>query len=327
MSVVITRAVPADLVAEELPGRDVVQGPAGVGFAAADLHAQLPAAEALVTWGFVRVDAALLDLAPRLRVVANIAAGTDNLDVPELARRGIWATNVPDAFAVATAEVTMALMLSTMRRISEGERYVRGGLWHASEPGRFDGATLLGKRLGLVGFGRIAREVARRAGAFGMEVAYHARHRAAPETEAELHAAYLPLGELLAASDVVSLHVPLTPDTHHLIGSEELAAMKPSAYLVNTARGKVVDEAALIAALEAGAIAGAGLDVFHEEPSVPDTLLRLPNVAVAPHVGGATREARREAQRHALRNARLVLDGEPPLSPLQTPGKPPRKEA
>jgi len=316
MTVVITRAVPDDLVAAELAGFEVLQGPAGVGFSEDALHAAVQGADALVTWGFARVDEGLLDLAPRLKIVANIAAGTDNLDVPELRRRGIWATNVPDAFAVSTAEVAMALMLSVMRRISEGERFIRDGRWHASEPGRFDGATLQGKRLGLVGFGRIAREVAVRAAAFGMEIGYHARHRAAPEVETAARASHRPLSALLAESDVISLHVPLTAETRHLIGAAQLAAMKATAVLVNTARGQVVDEPALIAALEAGTIAGAGLDVFHDEPSVPDSLMRLPNVAVTPHLGGATREARRDAQRHALQNVRLVLTGEPPLSPL-----------
>lgn len=320
MRVVITREVPADLVAQELGDHEVLQGPAGVGFDDAALRAVLPRADALVTWGFVRVDATILDLAPRLRIVANIAAGTDNLDLAELERRAVWATNVPDAFATPTAEVAMALMLAVMRRVSEGERFVRSGAWHASEPGRFDGFTLEGKQLGLVGFGRIARAVARRAGAFGMHVVYHARSEAPADVARSLAAEGMPLDSLLASSDVVSLHVPLTPATHHLIGAKELARMKPGAVLINTARGKVVDEVALVAALEAGRLGGAGLDVFHEEPSVPEALLELPNVTVTPHLGGATREARREAQRHALRNVRAVLEGNAPLSPLHRLG-------
>ncbi len=316
MKVVITRAVPEDLVVDELAGLIVKQGPEGVGFEARAARDEARDADALVTWGFVPVDGAFLDAAPGLRVVANIAAGTDNLDIEELARRGVWATNVPDAFAASTAEVAMGLMLSVMRRISEGERYVRSGAWHASEPGRFDGVTLEGKQLGLIGFGRIARAVASRASAFGMRVRYYSRSAATVEDERRLGAERMSLDELLVTSDVVSLHVPLTPDTHHLLGERELARMRPGAFLVNTARGKVIDEEALIAALEAGALGGAGLDVFHEEPAVPDALLRLSNVAVTPHVGGATREARREAQRTALRNVRLVLDGKPPLSPV-----------
>jgi len=327
MKVVITRAVPNDLVEDELAGYRVTQGPPGIGFSQEALLPVLGDADALVTWGFIRVDAALLDLAPDLKIVANISAGTDNLDIPELTRRGVWATNVPDAFTVATAEVTMALMLSVMRRVTEGERFVRAGQWHASEPGRFDGVTLQGKRLGLIGFGRIAKEVAKRAAAFGMGVGYFARHREAQDVEEALGVSYRPFEILLGESDVVSLHVPHTEMTHHLIGADQLAAMKPTAYLVNTARGKVVDEQALMAALDQGDIAGAGLDVFYNEPSVPEPLMRLPNVAVTPHLGGATREARREAQRLALTNVRLALRGEQPPTPLRTLGNSPRREA
>jgi glyoxylate reductase len=297
-----------------------VQGPDGTAWGAADVRPHLADCEALVTWGFLRVDEALLADAPRLRIVANIAVGYDNLDLAALERRGIWATNTPTDFAVPTAEVALGLMISVLRRIAEGERYVRAGAWRAPVPGRFDGPSLAGKRLGLLGFGAIAREVAVRASAFGMEIIYHARRRVPEEVERTLGATWLPLDDLLAASDVLSLHVPLTDQTRHLIDAAALARMKPSAYLVNTARGKVVDETALIRALRDGQLAGAGLDVFEGEPDVPEALLELPNVAIAPHLGGASIEGRRAAQRTALANVRAVLDGGKPRSPVQRPG-------
>lgn len=317
--VLITKAVPVDLVQEVLTGIEVVQGPDGTAWGAAEVRPHLPDCEALVTWGFLRVDEALLDDAPRLRIVANIAVGYDNLDLAALEHRGIWATNTPTDFAVPTAEVALGLMISVMRRIAEGERYVRAGAWRAPVPGRFDGPSLAGKRLGLLGFGAIAREVAVRARAFGMHISYHARRRVPEEVERSLGATWLPLGELLAASDVLSLHVPLTDQTRHLVDAAALARMKPSAYLVNTARGKVVDEAALIRALREGRLAGAGLDVFEGEPEVPEALLELPNVAIAPHLGGASIEGRRAAQRTALANVRAVLHGGEPRTPVSRP--------
>jgi glyoxylate reductase len=319
--VVITKAVPDDLVLEVLVGIEVTQGPAGTAWGAAEVRPHLTDCEALVTWGFLRVDEALLDDAPRLRIVANVAVGYDNLDVAALERRGIWATNTPTDFAVPTAEVALGLMISVMRRIAEGERYVRAGAWQAPVPGRFDGPSLAGKRLGLVGFGAIAREVAVRARAFGMDVTYHARRRAPGEVERALGATWLPFDDLLATADVLSLHVPLTDQTRHLIDAAALARMKPSAYLVNTARGKVVDEAALIRALRDGGLAGAGLDVFEGEPEVPGALLELPNVAIAPHLGGASIEGRRAAQRTALANVLAVLRDGDPLTPVNRPGR------
>lgn len=317
--VLITKAVPEDLVAEILDGFDVVQGATGREWTLDEARPHLAWCDGLVTWGFLRVDAQLLDLAPQLRVVANVAVGYDNLDVDELARRGVWATNCPEDFAVPTAEVAMGLMLSVLRRMSEGERYVRDGQWRAAVPGRFDGPSLMGKTLGLVGFGAIARAVATRARAFGMRVVYHARRPAPAEVERAVPAERLPLAELLATADVVSLHVPLSDATRGLIDAAALARMKPSAVLINTARGPVVDEAALIAALREGRLAGAGLDVFAQEPRVPAELLAMPNVAVTPHLGGASIEGRRGAQRTALSNVRDVLTGGRPRTPVNRP--------
>lgn len=314
--VVITKAVPEDLVAEVLAGAEVIQGPTGTEWGLDQVRPHLSGSHGLVTWGFIRVDAALLDLAPDLRVVANVAVGYDNLDVAELTRRGVWATNTPTDFAAPTAEVALGLMISVMRRIAEGERYIRAGLWQAPEPGRFDGPSLRGKTLGLVGFGAIGREVAERARAFGMHIVYHARHRLPAEVEDRFEAVALSLDELLASADVVSLHVPLNDGTRGLIDARALSLMKPTAYVINTSRGKVIDEPALIAALREGRLAGAGLDVFAEEPAVPQALLDLPNVALSPHLGGAAIEARRAAQRTALMNVRSVLFEDRPLTPV-----------
>jgi lactate dehydrogenase-like 2-hydroxyacid dehydrogenase len=318
MSVVITKAVPANLVQECLGGThtDVIQGPDGAEWNQEEAKPHLAKCQALVTWGFIRVDDDLLQHAPDLKVVANIAVGYDNLDIEALTRRRIWATNVPTAFAAPTAEVALGLMLSVMRRMSESERYVRAGEWEGAIPGRFDGPSLTGKTLGLIGFGRIGQEVAKRANAFGMKVLYYRRSRAAQEVEHQYGASLAPLDHLLEHADVVSLHVPLTDSTRHLIGGATLRRMKPTAYLINTSRGKVVDEQALIEALKEKVIAGAGLDVFEQEPEVPTELLELPNVVMTAHIGGASIEGRREAQRTALQNVHSVLTTGSPLTPI-----------
>ncbi len=223
-----------------------------------------------------RVDAELLDAAgPQLRIVANYAVGLDNVDLAECDRRGIAVSNTPDVLTDATAEMTIALMLALTRRVVEGDRFLRAQRRWQWAPTFMLGRGLQGLSLGLVGFGRIGQAVARLAAAHGMNVSHG-----------------IPLDELLAAADVVSLHVPLTEETHHLVGERELGLMKPSAYLVNTSRGAVVDEAALARALEQGRIAGAALDVFEREPDVEPALLRLDSVVLVPHLASATHEAR-----------------------------------
>jgi glyoxylate reductase len=265
-----------------------------------------------------RVDAAFLDAAGEgLRCVANVAVGFDNIDVEEATRRGVIITNTPGVLTDATADLAMALILAVVRRVPEGDRLVRaGGTW-SWDMFFMLGASLQGKTLGVVGLGQIGAATARRARGFGMEVVYTQRRRAAPDVEAELGGArHVVLEELLAESDVVTLHVPLSPATRHLIDAERLALMRPTAYLVNTARGPVVDEAALAAALRAGSIAGAGLDVFEHEPQVHPDLLALDNVVLLPHLGSATIETRTAMGELAARNVLAVLAGEPPLTPV-----------
>jgi len=274
-------------------------------------------ADAILTLLHDRVDEELLEAAgPQVRCVANVAVGYDNVDVEAAERRGIVVTNTPGVLDDATADLTLALILDATRRVSEGDRLIRAGRPWTWGMSFMLGSDLRGKRLGIVGLGGIGRRVAERARAFGMEIAYHSRHRAPAEVEAALEAERLPLEQLLASADVLSLHCPLTPETHHLIGAAELAAMKPSAVLVNAARGPVVDERALAQALATAEIAAAGLDVYEHEPRVEPALLELENVVLSPHLGSATVETRTAMAELAARNAISVLQGEGPLTPV-----------
>jgi glyoxylate reductase len=282
-----------------------------------ELHTAIAGAEAVVTLLLDRVDDAFLDAAgPQLRVVSNVAVGYNNIDVAACARRGVVVTNTPGVLTDATADIAMALILMVTRRLGEGERVMRSGTpwrWHMHY---MLGTGLQGKTLGIVGLGQIGTATARRARAFGMQIAYSGRRRADEAVEAELEARYLGFDELLATSDVVSLHCPLNDETHHLITAERLRQMRPDAFLVNTTRGPVVDEGALAEALEAGVIAGAGLDVFEREPEAHPGLLELENAVLIPHLGSATIETRTAMAVLAARNAAAVLRGEAPLTPV-----------
>jgi glyoxylate reductase len=259
-------------------------------------------ADALLTMLTERIDVSLLDAAPRLRAIANLAVGTDNIDVSEATARGIAVGNTPDVLTDATADLALALLLALARRLLEGAAEVREGRWLPWEPAHGLGAEVSGATLGIVGFGRIGRAVARRAVGFDMEV---------------LHTRDIALDELLERSDFVSLHVPLTPATRHLIGAPQLARMKPTALLVNTARGGVVDQAALREALRAGEIAGAALDVTDPEPLPPDDpLLDAPNLLVVPHIGSATVRTRQRMADMAADNLLAALSGRPMPHPV-----------
>jgi glyoxylate reductase len=282
-----------------------------------ELHSAIAGAEAVVTLLSDRVDDAFLDAAgPQLRVVSNVAVGYNNIDVAACAARGVVVTNTPGVLTDATADIAMALILMVMRRLGEGERVIRsreGWRWHMHY---MLGTSLQGKTLGIVGMGQIGTATARRAKAFGMNIIYSGRRRADEELEAELGAAFYGLDDLLGTSDVVSLHCPLTTETHHLITAERLAQMRADAYLVNTTRGPVVDEGALAEALRTGVIRGAGLDVFEREPEVHPGLLDLENVVLIPHLGSATIETRTAMAVLAARNAAAVLSGAEPLTPV-----------
>ncbi len=274
-------------------------------------------ADAVLTQITTRVDDAFLDAAgPGLRVVANVAVGFNNVDVAACRRRGVVVTNTPGVLTDATADIAMALILMSTRRLGEAERWVRSGRPWAWGMDWFLGAGVQGARLGIVGLGAIGTATARRATAHGMRVAYTNRRPADPAVVAELGAERLDLDELFATSDVVSLHCPATPATHHLVDAARLASMRSSAFLVNTARGTVVDEAALVAALRDGAIAGAGLDVYEDEPAVHPGLAALENVVLLPHIGSATVATRTAMALLAARNAAAVLVGRAPITPV-----------
>ena len=257
-----------------------------------------------------KIDAELLDAAGKqLRSVSNVAVGYNNIDVPACSERNVLVTNTPGVLTDATADIAMALILMSTRRLAEGERVIR-----AQQPWQWGmfymlGSSIQGSQLGIVGMGQIGAAVARRARAFGMTIAYTKRSPLDAETAKELNATHMELDELLATSDVVSLHCPYSPETHHLMNASTIGKMKKSAYLINTARGPVVDEEALATALQQGKIAGAGLDVFEKEPTVHQALIGLDNAVLIPHLGSATVETRTAMANLAVTNALEVLSG------------------
>ena len=266
-----------------------------------------------------RIDAEFMAACPQLRVIANYAVGYDNLDLHAAARTGIVLTNTPDVLTEATADIAFALVLGVARRVREGERLLRAGEFHGWRSDMLLGTELHGRVFGLIGMGRIGAATARRARGFGMRVHYCNRNPVSTELTAELGATRRSLDELLAEADVLSVHCPLTPETHHLLNAARLAQLKPGAILINTARGPVVDEAALVDALERGALRGAGLDVYEHEPRVHPGLLHRDDVMLLPHLGSATTETRAVMAELALRNCVAVLQGRPPETPITLP--------
>ena len=281
--------------------------------AGVDLDALIVAVVPLVSQ---LVGNAELDRYPALRVVANYGVGTDNLDIPSIRSRDIEVTNTPDVLTDATADLAIALLLASVRRLREGLDLARSGEWDGWHPTQLLGMGLQGKVLGILGAGRIGVATARRARAFGMEIVYWDRS-ASPGMEAEAGGKRVErLDSLLAISDVVSVHLPLTPETEGLFDAGRLAGMKPGSILVNTARGAVVDSDALAEALRSGQLAGAGLDVFEDEPEIPGELREMPTCFVLPHLGSATREARQAMWELAAANVRAVLAGKEPITPV-----------
>ena len=262
------------------------------------------------------MDAEFMDAAgDGLKVIANMAVGFDNIDLEAAGERGVVVTNTPEVLNETTADTAFMLLLAAARRLGEGERIVRAGKWEAWGPKMLLGPDVWGKKLGIVGFGRIGQAVARRAKGFGMEVFYAGRSRK-EEAEREFEARYLELDELLETCDFISIHTPLTEETTHLIGASELEKMKPEAVIVNTSRGPLIDEAALTDALEEQRIFAAGLDVYEEEPKVHPKLLELENVVLAPHIGSASIETRDKMAATAGEDLRAVLRGEQPKNPV-----------
>jgi len=315
--IVVTRRIPEPAVEVLKEAGDVWVSPDDRPLEVAELHDAIKGADVVVTLLHDKVDDGFLDAAgDQLKAVCNVAVGFDNIDVPAATKRGVLVTNTPAVLTEATADLAMTLILAVTRRIGEGERLIR-----AREPWSWHmfmllGTGLQGKTLGVVGMGAIGQSLARRAKAFGMDIVYSDARRAPAEVEQELGARRVELDELLRTADVVSIHAPLMDETRHLINADTLALMKESAYLVNSARGPIVDEAALVDALRDGKIAGAGLDVYEHEPKTHPGLIDLDNVVLLPHLGSATIETRTAMGVLAAENAVLALRGERPKTPV-----------
>jgi glyoxylate reductase len=310
-NVLLTRRIPSAALARLETECDVDLYTGQAAIPRAELLQRVVGKKALICLLTDRIDDEVLDAGKDLRIVANVAVGFNNIDVEACRRHAVVATNTPDVLTNACAEFTWALILGIARRLGEAERQLRRGEWKGWALDHMLGTELSGKRLGLVGVGRIGRAVAEKAKAFGMSVAY------ADTVAVDLHdAEHTSLDRLLATSDVVSLHVPLLPETHHLIDQKALTKMKRSAYLINTSRGPIVDEAALAWALEHRLIAGAALDVYEKEPEVHPGLLGREDVMLIPHIASATTETRTAMANLAVSNVLAVLKGEMPLTPL-----------
>ena len=313
-TVLVTRRLPSSVLAklQSVGGVDLYTGDAAI--PPNELRTRIADKDALVSLLTDAIDRTVIDAAPNLKIIANVAVGYNNIDVAYAKSRGIVVTHTPDVLTESVADFTWALILAITRRLSEGERVVRRGEWKGWALDFMLGTELKRKQLGLVGVGRIGRAVAARAPAFGMRVVYtEPRDIDLPGAE------NVSLDRLLNTSDIVSLHVPLTPDTRHLIDRTTLARMKRSAYLINTARGPVVDEAALVWALQQHLIAGAALDVYENEPAVHADLLGLDNVLLVPHLASATTETRTAMADLAVDNVIAVLNGRPPVTPVPIP--------
>ena len=311
---IVTRRLPAPIEARMSELFDVELSEDDLPLGARALAAAAARCDVLVPTITDHVDAAVIEAGRgRLQLIANFGNGVDHIDLRAARAAGIIVTNTPGVLTEDTADMTMALILSVPRRLAEGEKLVRSGSWTGWSPGSMLGHRIGGKRLGIVGMGRIGQAVAVRARAFDLGIAYHNRHRLPEIVEQQLGARYEPdLDRLLAGSDIVSIHCPHTPETENLIDARRLALLGPHVYLINTARGSIVDEAALIGRLERGEIAGAGLDVFAHEPAIDPRLLALDNVVLLPHMGSATFEGREASGERVILNIRQWADGHRP---------------
>ncbi len=307
--ILVTRAVFDETLAFLAQHCEVESNQADVPLEPATLIRRLQGKQGVVCSLSDRIDAELIRSCPQLKVVSNIAVGYNNIDLAACALHGVMATNTPGVLDDSTADLAWTLMLAAARRLTEVEAYVRGGQWQGWRLQQWLGIDVHHATLGIIGMGRIGQAIARRAAGFEMRVIYHNRNRLTADIEQSLKAAYVGMNELLAQADFVVLQVPYSPQTHHLIGEAELRKMKPSAILINSTRGGVVDDAALIDALKAGTIRAAGLDVFENEPKLNPGFLELKNVALAPHIGSSTEATRRAMAMTAAKNAVAALTG------------------
>lgn len=312
--VIVTRRLPEAVEARMCELFDVTLNLTDTPMDRAALAQAMASCDVLVPTVTDQIDAALIEEAPdRLQMIACFGNGVDHIDLPAARKKGIIVTNTPGVLTEDTADMAMALILATPRRFIEGDKLVRTGEWRGWGPTVMLGRRITGKRLGIVGMGRIGRAIARRARPFGLTIAYHNRHRLPQPVEEETGAIWCPdLDTLLAESDIVSLNCPLNADSRRMIDARRIALMKPEAFLINTARAEVCDEQALIEALERGRIAGAGLDVYANEPAVDPRLLAMPNVVLLPHMGSATQEARAATGEKVIANIRTWVDGHRP---------------
>jgi glyoxylate/hydroxypyruvate/2-ketogluconate reductase len=294
-------------------------------WSAEELRRRMSDKDGVLSTGSDRMDAAVLGSAPRLKAVCNVAVGYNNIDLAACSERGILATNTPRVLDDTTADMAWALLMAAARRVTEAERWLRSGHWKGWKNDQFLGVDVHHATLGIVGMGRIGQAIARRAKGFSMRVLYHNRRRVPKSVEKALGAKYVTLERLLGQSDFVSLNMPYSPESRHLIGAEQLALMKPTAVIVNTARGGIIDDAALIAALGERRIAAAGIDVFEGEPDFNPGFLGLDNVALVPHIGSATRATRTAMATLAIRNLTAALSGKRPPNLLNPEAWPQRR--
>ncbi|MDO7834911.1 D-glycerate dehydrogenase [Sphingobium sp. HBC34] len=312
--VIVTRRLPPNVEARMADLFDTSFNVGDVAMSRAELARAMAQCDVLVPTISDQIDAALIDAAPeRLQLIASFGSGVDHIDLTAARRKGIIVTNTPGVLTEDTADMTMALILSVPRRLAEGEKLVRTGEWRGWSPSGMLGHRIGGKKLGIIGMGRIGRAVARRARAFGLSIAYHNRHRLPFEVEQELEAEWQPdLDALLTVSDILSIHCPLNGDSRGLIDARRIALLGADGYLINTSRAEITDEQALIDALEEGRIAGAGFDVYTHEPAVDPRLLALSNVVLLPHMGSATFEGRDATGARVIANIRTWVDGHRP---------------
>lgn len=314
LSVVVTRRLPAEVETRLTELFDVSLRDSDAPMERGEIVEAMKSADVLVPTITDTIDAAMIGQAgDRLRLIANYGAGVDNIDVATARQRGILVSNTPGVLTEDTADMTMGLILAVTRRMPEGLMAMQAGNWDGWSPTAFLGGRIAGRRLGILGMGRIGRAVARRAAAFGMQVHYHNRRRLRPEVEEEMQATYWDsLDQMVARMDVLSINCPHTPSTFHLMNARRLKLMKPDAVIVNTSRGEVIDENALTRMLRAGEIAGAGLDVYERGRQVNPRLRELPNVVLLPHMGSATRESRVEMGEKVIINIKTFDDGHRP---------------
>lgn len=316
--ILVTRHVFPEAIAILEEAGDVQYNDTSAGLSPDELQAAAADKQAIVCQLTDRIDAALMDAASDLKVIANVAVGFDNIDIPAATERGILVTNTPGVLTDTTADLAFTLLMAAARRISEADRFLRSGQWHQWEIDMFTGHDIYGHTLGILGMGRIGHGMAQRARGFDMRVIYHDVNRATPAQEAEWGIEYVDRETLFREADFLSIHVPLSEQTRHAVGRDEFALMKPTAVLVNTARGPVVDEKALVEALKSGQIASAGLDVFEEEPTVDPGLLALDNIVLVPHIGSASIKTRTRMCTMAAENAAAVLGGQRPPNPVNS---------